>query len=41
MDKIEREATGKHEAVRKLQVLAERIVEDAIKRDASRAGNYW
>ena len=30
LDKIEREATGKHEAVTKLQVLAERIVEDAI-----------
>ena len=30
MDKVEREATGKHEAVTKLQVLAERIVADAI-----------
>ena len=30
LDKIEREATGKHEAVTKLQVLAERIVDDAI-----------
>ena len=30
MDKVEREATGKHEAVTKLQVLAERIVDDAI-----------
>ena len=30
LDKIEREATGKHEAVTKLQVLAERIVADAI-----------
>ncbi len=30
MDKIEREATGKHQAVTKLQVLAERIVDDAI-----------
>ena len=27
LDKVEREATGKHEAVTKLQVLAERIVE--------------
>ena len=27
---VEREATGKHEAVTKLQVLAERIVDDAI-----------
>ena len=30
LDKVEREATGKHEAVTKLQVLAERIVADAI-----------
>jgi hypothetical protein len=30
LDKIEREATGKHQAVTKLQVLAERIVDDAI-----------
>ena len=30
LDKIEREATGKHEAVTKLQVLAERSVDDAI-----------
>ena len=30
LDKVEREATGKHEAVTKLQVLAERIVDDAI-----------
>jgi hypothetical protein len=30
LNKIEREATGKHEAVTKLQVLAERVVEDAI-----------
>ncbi len=30
LDKIEREATDKQEAVTKLQVLAERIVEDAI-----------
>ena len=30
LDKVEREATGTHEAVTKLQVLAERIVEDAI-----------
>ena len=32
VDKIEREATGKHEAVTKFQVLAERIVDDAIAR---------
>ncbi len=30
LDKIEREALGKHDAVTKSQVLAERIVEDAI-----------
>jgi len=30
LDKIEREATGKQEAATKLEVLAERIVEDAI-----------
>ena len=30
LDKIEREATGKHQAATKLQVLAERIVDDAI-----------
>ena len=30
LDKVEREATGKHDAVTKLQVLAERIVDDAI-----------
>jgi hypothetical protein len=30
LDTIEREATGKQEAVTKLQVLAERIVDDAI-----------
>ena len=30
LDKGEQEATGKHEAVMKLQVLAERIVDDAI-----------
>jgi hypothetical protein len=30
LDKIEREATDKQEAVTKLQVLAERIVDDAI-----------
>ena len=30
LDKVEREATGKHEAVTKLQVLTERIVADAI-----------
>jgi hypothetical protein len=30
LDKVEREATGKHEAVTKLEVLAERIVTDAI-----------
>ena len=30
LDKIEREATGKHQAVTNLQVLAERIVDDAI-----------
>ena len=30
LDKVEREAAGKQEAVTKLQMLAERIVEDAI-----------
>ena len=30
LDKIGREATGNHEAATKLQVLAERIVDDAI-----------
>jgi hypothetical protein len=30
LDTVEREATGKHEAVTKLQVLAGRIVDDAI-----------
>jgi hypothetical protein len=30
LDKIEREATGKQKAATKLEVLAERIVEDAI-----------
>ena len=30
LDKVEREATGTHDAVTKLQVLAERIVDDAI-----------
>ena len=32
LDKVERDATGKHDAVTKLQVLAERIVDDAIAR---------
>jgi hypothetical protein len=38
---IEREATGKQEAATKLQVLAERIVDDAISADASRTGRCW
>ncbi|MFP6564766.1 MAG: hypothetical protein VCC68_09835 [Myxococcota bacterium] len=41
LDTVEREATGKHEAVTKLQVLAERIVDDAIAPDASRVARSW
>ena len=41
LDKVEREATGKHHAVTKLQVLAERIVDDAIAPDASRVARSW
>ena len=41
LDKVERDATGKHEAVTKLQVLAERIVDDAIAPDASRVARSW
>lgn len=37
-DKIGRDATGKHEAATKLQVLTQRIVDEAISPDASRVG---